>query len=148
MNLQLWVALIAASATLLSAVFTLYFTRQREIKLKELAFKLDKYADFLTGFSELGSRNKTYEAHLKLTNSVNTLNLIASNEVLTHVYRLLDYVSQHRGESYSVEEQDRILNAIILSIRKDLGRSHGKEFEGFRFRLISPGIAPGEVITQ
>ncbi|HEX8846520.1 MAG TPA: hypothetical protein VF791_17870 [Pyrinomonadaceae bacterium] len=148
MNLQLWVAIIAASVTMMSAVFTLYFTRRREIKLRELSFKLDKYADFLTGFSVMGSRHKTYEAHLKLTDSVNTLNLIASSEVLTHVYELLDYVSQYQGASYSVEEQDRILNQIILSIRKDLGRSHGREFEGFKFRLISPGLAPGQVINE
>ena len=148
MNLQLVIAIIAASATLLGAMVAHYFTRRRELGLKELTFKLDKYAEFLAGFAEMGSKHKTYEAHLKIASSVNTLNLIASNEVLVRVYELLDYVSQHRGKNYSIEEQDRILNNIVLSVRKDLGQRHGKEFEMFKFRLISPGIAPGEVIDR
>ena len=104
-----------------------------------MQFKLDRYADFLGGFAEIGSANKSHEAHLRIANSVNVMNLMASGDVLRHVYSLLDYVRTHRDDSYSVAEQDDIIQQIILAIRKDLGQPTA-DFAEFRFRTISPGV--------
>ncbi len=73
------------------------------------------------------------------------MNLIASREVLQHVYWLLDYIRRNNGDSYSVAKQDVIIRSIILAIRKDLGQSTS-DVQVFPFRTISPGIRPGEVV--
>jgi len=138
MNIAILTAVIGALATLIVALMSHFSARRREHQLKNLQFKLDKYADFLGGFAEIGSANKTRDAHLKIANAVNTMNLFASREVLSNVYGLLDYVSSHRGDSYSVAEQDRIIQRIILAIRQDLGESTS-DLTNFSFRTISPG---------
>jgi hypothetical protein len=107
---------------LIAATVTHFFARRREHQLRDLQFKLDRYADFLGGFAEIGSADKTREAHLRIANAVNVMNLMASREVLEHVYRLLDYIRTHKDESYSVAQQDEIIRHIILAIRSDLGQ--------------------------
>jgi hypothetical protein len=98
MQTAILVAIIGALATLLVAVCAHFLQQRREHRLKNLQFKLDRYADFLGGFAEIGSKHKTYEAHLKIANSENAMkvNLIASREVLQHVYSLLDYIPEQR----------------------------------------------------
>ncbi len=146
-NHVLLVAIIGALATLIAAVIGQFLNRRREIKLQELKFKLDRYMDFLSGFSEMGSIYKSYEAHRKLANSVNLMNLIASREVLEKVHDLLDYIGTHRGDDYSIEQQDNIIRSIILAIRKDLGQKVLR-FKDFNFRTISPGIKPNETVEK
>ena len=85
MQTAISVAVIGALATLIVAVCAHFLQQRREHRLKNLHFKLDRYADFLGGFAEIGSKHKTYEAHLKIADSVNVMNLIASREVLQHV---------------------------------------------------------------
>jgi len=148
METAITVALIGGMVTLATALFAHLFARQRELKQKELEFKLDRYKEFLSGFAEIGSGYKSYEAHLKIANAVNTINLIGSVEVLKSTYELLDYVSSHRGNEYPVEEQDRIINKIVIAIRKDLSQTYKGEIGQLRFRTISPGIKPGEAVER
>ena len=145
MNVEIKVAIIAGLVTFAATIIAYFLERRRERQLKELEFRFDRYKDFLAAFAEMGSSYKTHEAHLKLANAVNSMNLIASRPVLNHAYSLIDYVQTHRGSSYSVAEQDEIICRIILAIRDDLGQNTS-EFQGFPFRTISPGIRPGEVV--
>jgi hypothetical protein len=138
MNTAIWVAVIGALATLITATVSHFLARRREYQLRNMQFKLDRYADFLGGFAEIGSPNKTHEAHLRVANAVNVMNLMASREVLEHVYRLLDYVRTHNDGSYSVVEQNEIIRQIILAIRGDL-RQNTADFADFLFRTVSPG---------
>jgi hypothetical protein len=144
MNGAIWAATVGGLATLFVAVISHFFSRRREYQLKNLQFKLDRYADFLGGFAEIGSEQKTPEAHLRIANAVNTMNLFASREVLEQVYALLQYVGDHRDQSYSREKQDEIICKIILAIRSDLG-GKTSDLASFAFRTISPGRSgPGE----
>jgi hypothetical protein len=138
MNVAILTAAIGALATLVVALISHFSARKREYQLKNLQFKLDKYTEFLGGFAEIGNANKTREAHLKVANAVNTMNLFASREVFSSVYGLLDYVSNHQGDSYSTVVQNEIIRKIILAIRHDLGESTS-DVAGFSFRTISPG---------
>lgn len=148
METTIMVALIGGIFTLAVALFVHLFTKQRELKQKELEFKLDRYKEFLSGIAEIGSKYKSYEAHLKIANAVNTINLIGSVEVLKNTYELLNYIMSHRGDKYDIEQQDRIINKIILSMRKDLSQNYKKEIGQFMFRTISPGIKPGEAVEK
>ncbi|MGA9040794.1 MAG: hypothetical protein WB421_09685 [Terriglobales bacterium] len=138
MNAAIWTAIICAWATLVAATLSHYFSRKREHQLKNLQVKIDRYAEFLGGFAEIGSENKTHEAHLRIANAVNLMNFFSSREVLEHVYMLLDYVSGHQGDSYSVNKQNETIRKIILAIRTDLGEKTSN-LSDFSFRTISPG---------
>ena len=141
------VAIIGAFVTLSVFFIGEFYTRNREVRQKEIEFKLQKYNDFLGGFAEIGSGTKTYAAHLKFANAINTCNIIASKKTLGNMYALLDYVSTHNGSDYSIKEQDAIIQNIILSIREDLGQS-SFEFQDFPFRTISPGGSPENKTEQ
>jgi hypothetical protein len=148
MDTAITIAIIGGIFTLIAALFAHLFTRQRELKQKELEFKFDRYKEFLSGFAEIGSAYKSYEAHLKMANALNTINLIGSIEVLKSTYELLDYLSSRRGDDYSVEEQNRIINEIVIAIRKDLSQAYKGEVGQQRFRVVSPGINPGEAVEK
>jgi hypothetical protein len=137
MNAAIWAATVGGLATLLVATISHLFSRRREYQLKNLQFKLDRYADFLGGFAEIGSEQKTHEAHLRIASAVNTMNLFASREVLEHVYALLEYVRSHQDQSYSRERQEEIIRKIIVAIRSDLG-GKTSDLSNFAFRMISP----------
>jgi hypothetical protein len=145
MNPVILAAAIGALATLIVALIAHFSARRREYQLKNLQFKLDRYADFLGGFADIGSDHPTREANMRVAEAINVMNLIASRQVLSHVYELLDYVNSHgsvRGDGqYSVREQDEIVRKIVLAIRRDLGEE-APNLADFRFRAISGGGAP------
>jgi hypothetical protein len=147
MEIKIMIAVISGFVAIIVAFLTYYLTKKKEINLKELEFKLEKYNDFLSGFSEIGSGYKTYEAHNKVANSTNLLNLIASKEVLEKTFSLFEYVENHSDESFDIKEQNRLTDEIIISMRKDLKQNYNK-LKGFKFKLMSPGIRPGEVIKK
>ncbi len=145
MDIKIIVAIIGASVTLLVAIIADYSNKRKEFLQKELEFKLDRYNDFFSGFAEIGSGYKTYEAHLKFANAVNTINLIGNFEILENIYSLIDYSTNNRDDDVSTEDQDLIINKIISSIRKDLHQPYSGEF---KFRIISPGIKPGDIVIR
>jgi hypothetical protein len=144
METQIMVGIITACTTVLVAIITQFLIRGRELQFEKLKFKLDRYIDFLKSFAEIGSSSKSYDAHLKISNAINTINLIGSKNVLINIYALVGYTRTRSGDNYSVNEQDQIINKIILSMRKDLGQQFKKEFESFSFQTISPGFSPAK----
>jgi len=147
MQIAILVALIGALATLIAGIITNSLQRRREHDLRNLEFKVSRYVDFLGAFGEIGSGRKSCEAHLRIANTVNSMNLIASRSVLQEVYSLFDYIGSNREASYSVVEQVAIIRRIIQAIRKDLGQSDS-DLKDFPFRTFSPGIKPGENVEN
>ena len=140
------VAIVGGILAILAAIITHYLMRIRDLEMKEAEYKLERYNDFLASFAEIGSGFKPYEAHVRFENAVNTLNLVASYEVLVLIYELLKYIETHKGAEYSVHDQDKILNKMILEIRRDLHPRTIKNFEQFEFRIISHELRPGEYV--
>ena len=75
------------------------------------------------------------------------MNIIASKEVLEKTYSLFVYIEKQRDENYDIKEQNKLTDEIIISMRKDLKQNY-KRLKGFKFKIISPGIRPGEVIDK
>ena len=142
MQTGILVAVIGALATLIAATIAHILQRRREHMLRSLQFKLDRYADLLGSFAAIGSAQKTYEARVRIASAVNTMNLIASREVLEQVYSLLDYI-QRSESSYSRDEQDAIIRRIIHVIRQDLGQKTSG-LKDFPFRTFSLAAGPTE----
>jgi len=142
--ISVWIAIISGLLAILAAIITHYLTKRRELEIREAEYKLERYKDFLASLAGVGSGYKTYDAHVHFTNAANTLNLIASKKVLEAVYELVDYVQTHKGENYNISEQNKILNKLILEIRRDLHPRTLKDFKQFEFHFFSHGLKPGE----
>ncbi|MBE9595037.1 MAG: hypothetical protein IMF19_16345 [Proteobacteria bacterium] len=138
------VVVVGGILSILAAITTHYLIKRRELEIREAEHKLKRYKDFLASLAGIGSGYKTYEAHVHFTNAANTLNLIASKKVLEAVYELVDHVQTHKGEGYNISEQNRILNKLILEIRRDLHPKTSKDFRQFEFHFFSHGLKPGE----
>ena len=143
---DVWVVVVGGTLSILAAITTHYLMKRRELKMREAEHKLERYNDFLASLAGIGSGYKTYEAHVHSANAINTLSIVASKKVLEAVYEMVDYIQPHEGKSDNISEQDRILNKLILEIRRDLYPKTSKDFRQFKFRLISHGLKPGEAV--
>jgi hypothetical protein len=139
-----FIAFLGIFATLIAGLLTYYFSKIKDIRLKELDFKIHIYNQLMIGFSDLGSPHKTYEAHQKVANAISLINLFGNKDVLTKINNLLDYLNSKK-QDYEIDEQDRLTNDIILSIRKDL-KQKNRKMKNFKFQIISSGIKAGEII--
>ena len=139
---DVWVVVVGGILSILAVITTHYLIKRRELEIREAEHKLERYNDLLASFAGIGSGYKTYEAHIHFTNAINTLSLIANKKVLEAAYELVDYIN--KGESDNTSEQDRILNKLILEIRRDLHTKTSKDFRQFEFHIISHGLKPGE----
>lgn len=138
------VVVVSGTLSIFGVIITHYLIKRRELEIREAEHKLERYKDFLASLAGIGSGYKTYEAHVNFTNAANTINLIASKEILEAVYELVDYAQTHKGESYNISDQSRILNKLILEMRRDLHPKTSKDFRQFEFHFFSHGLKPGE----
>ena len=144
--LGIWVAVITGMLTILAAIITHYLAKRRELEIREAEYKLERYKDFLDSLAGIGSGYKTYEAHTSFANAVNTLNIAANKKVLEAVYEVVEYIETHKGEDYTIAEQNRILSRLMLEIRRDLHPRTLKDFARFEFHFFSYGLRPGEAV--
>lgn len=140
MNIPILVAIIGAISATLAAILGHFLTRRREIKLAELKFKLDLYLEFLSSATELGSGVKRYESRLRFSKAVNTMNVVASKQVLIRINHLLDHITASPRDDSSAKTQDDLLRQIIFQMRSDLGQVIDISESSFKFRTISPGL--------
>lgn len=140
MNIPILVAIIGAISATLAALLGHFLTRRREIKLAELKFKLDLYLEFLSSATELGSGAKRYESRLRFSKAVNTMNVVASKQVLIRINHLLDHITASSQDDSSAKTQDDLLRQIIFQMRSDLGQVIDISESSFKFRTISPGL--------
>jgi hypothetical protein len=141
MNIPILVAIIGAISATLAAILGHFFTRRREVKLAELKFKLDLYLEFLSSATELGSGVKRYESRLRFSKAVNTMNVVASKQVLIRINHLLDHITRPpQDDDSSAKTQDDLLRQIVFQMRSDLGQVIDASESSFKFRTISPGL--------
>lgn len=138
MDTGILVAIISLVALIIANILTHYYTHKRELKQRELEFRMKLYSEFMEAYTLLGG-NKSYEAHLSFANAVNTLNIIANYETLENVNELINLISLNElDHSEFIKNQNRITKKIILAFRKDLSQSYKGEIENLNFHVISP----------
>ena len=133
-------AIVSGILVIFAAIYTNYRTREKDLKMKEYEHKLERYKEFLGSFAEIGGRFKTYEAHIRFANAVNTLNIVASKDVLEEVYGLV------KQAGYSTNDQDETFKKVILVIRRDLHPKTIENFERFEFPVLSTELRPGTYV--
>lgn len=132
------VALVTAAVTLIGYFVSNSLERQRATRLREMEFKLDRYKEFFLAFSELAG-NQTFGTQLRFVSSSNVVLMIGSAKLLRAVKDLLDNFYDEKGTS---EQQQRILDRIMWSMRSDLNAPDSKLLADFEFPVMIPNIEP------
>jgi hypothetical protein len=142
MNEPIIVALITVSGSILVAALTFYLTKSQERSIRWRNEKLNHYKVLFSALSDLavdGTDKK--EANLKFALAANTIALAAPQYVIEALMTFHDEVKFSNPDK-SPEKHDKLLNELLLAVRKDIGLAVGDNVKTFNFHLI--GSAPKE----
>jgi hypothetical protein len=142
MNDSIVVALITASASILVAALTFYFTKRHERTVQLRNEKLNHYKVLFSALSDLAvdGTNKS-EANMKFALATNTIALAAPQNVIDALMAFHDEVKFSNPDK-SPERHDELLKELLLTVRKDIGLAKGDNKHTFNFHLI--GAAPSK----
>ncbi|MBI5429971.1 MAG: hypothetical protein HY938_05875 [Nitrosomonadales bacterium] len=138
MNDSIWVALIAAFASILVASLTFYFTKKHEREADLRNEKLNHYKVLFSAMSDLvvAGANKN-DAAMRFSLAVNTIALAAPQNVIN---ALMSFHNEASSSSRNIERHNELLKELLLAVRKDIGLAKGDDRDTFNFHLI--GAAP------
>lgn len=140
MNYQIIVALIAAIATIAVAATSFFLNEHAKRKAEWRQKKFAHYQELLQALSELAidGKNKR-QANFDFSAASNTVVLIASQEVVTALMLFHSEITRSNKDNFSLERHDKLLQKLILAIRKDIGLSKKDDPDTFDFHLIGSG---------
>ena len=133
------VALLGGLGTGIGYVISNRLERQKELRLREIEFRLDRYREFLLAFID-DYTQQTFETQLRFVNSTNVILLIGGQGLLHAIKELVDNFNHKTG---SIEKQWNIMDRILIQMRRDLDTTGTKELEQgkFKFPMIVPDIS-------
>jgi hypothetical protein len=140
-------ALVTAGISALTAVLVLvlgnFYSRRREHEADWRRLKLDRYREYVVALSGTIEERMTRESHLRYSDAVNALLLVAPASVLHALDRFLEHTS-FRNPNQDIDRHDTLLGDLIRAMRTDLhpGVDDG---DGLRFRLL--GVPPADWIA-
>jgi hypothetical protein len=142
MDKSILIAIITASGSIFLAALSFYLTKRHQIKTEWQKEKLGHYKDLLTALSELAIDGfDKNQANIKFASSVNTIALVASQEVITALMNYHDEV-KYSNRNRTPEKHDELLKELLLRIREDIDLSKKDNEDTFIFHLI--GTSPGK----
>ena len=140
MNEGIIVAIIMASASILGAAITYMLTKRHELAVQWQNEKTNHYKVLLSALSDLAvDGTDKRDANMRFALAVNTIALVAPQYVIKALMDFHDEV-KYSNPQKSADRHDDLLKALLLAVRKDIGRARGDEAASFVFHLI--GSAP------
>lgn len=131
------VALLGGMGTGIGYFISNRLERQKELRLREIEFRLERYREFLLAFIDEYSQG-TFESQLRFVNCTNVILLIGSPPLLIEIKKLVDNFNDEKG---TVEQQWEIMDSILLQMRHDLNTVDSEAMKTFRFPLIVPDVS-------
>jgi hypothetical protein len=138
-EVEVTTSLIAASGAILVAGASYWFTKQQERSAELRREKLAHYKDFAAALSGIISGEGTPDGQRVFSRACNALNLVAPQAVLEALQRFQQGIKT--GNSSTREEHDKLMSALFMEIRKDLGVSPDDDPNTFRVGLWASGVA-------
>jgi hypothetical protein len=135
MDTPLLTAAISAATALIVVALGSWFSRRR--------LKLDRYCEYVVALSGTIEERMTRESHLRYSDAVNALLLVAPANVLRALDAFLDYTS-FRNPHQDINKHDALLGEVIRAMRRDLQPTRKDDDAGLRFRLL--GVPPADWI--
>lgn len=134
-------AVIAVFGGVIAAAASYWFTKEREREADWRKEKLSHYKAFVESLSGVIDGESTAEGQQAFARAANNLLLVAPQAVISVLdeFKLEIRVS---NPNKSLERHDRLLSALLLAIRKDLGISPSDEPESFKALLWASGVKP------
>jgi hypothetical protein len=139
MNATFITTIVGFFGSLAVAFFTYWSTKRREREAEWRKEKLAYYKAFVESMSEIVEGDATPEGHRLYAKATNNLLLFAPQPVIAalNAYRSECCISNQRR---SQEEHDKLLAALLLAIRKDIGVSPEDEAATFKPILWASGV--------
>jgi hypothetical protein len=136
MDNSILIAIISASASILVAALTFYLTKRHQTRSEWKKEKLEHYRKLLVSLSDLAVDGKNKDkANQDFSEYSNTICLVASQEVIHKLMTLHDQIKRPK-EQRDFELEAKLLNALMMAIRKDIGLTKKDDASNFDFHLI------------
>lgn len=136
MNPIILVAIIGALASIIIAASTFVLTKRAERKDVLQQRKLSHYQELLSAISDLAIDDvDKEEANLRFAKSVNTIALVAPQEVITELMNFHDEIKFSNTEK-TLEKHDQKLKSLLLAMRKSLELPFKDDPKNFNFHLV------------
>lgn len=142
MDAAIVVAIITASASVVVAALTFYLTKRHELSVQWRNEKLNHYKVLFSSLSDLAvDGTDKNDANKRFALAANTISLAAPQYVINALMVFHNEV-KFSNPNKSIERHDKLLNELLLAVRKDIGLAKGDNDATFNFHLI--GSAPKE----
>jgi hypothetical protein len=136
MNSTILVAIIAASASIIVASFNFILTKRAERKDVLQLRKLTHYQELLSAISDLAIDDVDKdEANLKFAKAVNTIALVAPQNVINELM-IFHAEIKYSNTERSLEKHDQKLRNLLLAMRKSLELPFKDDAKKFNFHLV------------
>ena len=134
---SIYIALITVTGSIVVASASFFLNenakRKRELQQK----KFEHYDLLFKSISALVTQKiSKKEADEQFSQAVNTIALVASQEVITSIINFHDYIGPSNTDSKSDKQHDELLVRLVLAVRKDIGISKKDNDESFVFHLF------------
>jgi hypothetical protein len=138
-------ALVTAAISAVTAVVVLvlgnFYSRRREHEADWRRMKLDRYREYVVALSGTIVERVTRESHLRYSDAVNALLLVAPANVLQALDSFLEHTS-FRNPHQGIERHNLLLGELIRTMRRDLQPGKVGGDDGLHFRLL--GVPPAD----
>jgi hypothetical protein len=131
------VTLLGGVGTCLGYFISNSLERQKQLRLREIEFRLERYREFLLALVD-DYAQQTFETHTRFVNCTNVILLIGGPSLLQAIKELVENFNDKNG---SVEKQWIIMDRILLQMRRDLNTPESRELKEFKFPMIVPDIS-------
>jgi len=131
-------ALIAFLGSLMVAVLTYWFTKQREREAEWRKEKLAHYKAFIESFSGIIEGDSSPEGHKSFARATNNLLLFAPQSVIAALNEFRHEI-RVSNMNRTQQEHDHLLAALLLEIRRDIGVSPADDPSTFKPILWASG---------
>lgn len=116
---------ITALVGFLGTFITYYLTKKQERESEERKIKQEYYRLFIKALSDVAINNKDHDALRRLSESHNSLIVIAAPAVVQALMKFHDFIRPSnneipRGSQEWLTKHDQLLRIVIKEIRKDI----------------------------
>ena len=115
-----FVALIGLVGSIVAAALTYWFTKRREREAEWRKEKLAYYKAFVESLSGIVEGDESPEGHKLFAKTTNNLLLFAPQAVIESLNAFRNEI-RVSNPNRSLEQHDRLLAALLLAIRRDVG---------------------------
>lgn len=136
---MLTIVLTAAGSVgsgIMVAIITYLLTKRREREAEWRKLKFGQYQELLLAMSGIAEGRSTPETQARYADAFNSMSLVAPESVLMALRNYQDEISC-RNTTRSLDEHDRLLNALLRAMRADMFPRKTAGARDFEFRLIT-----------